>query len=51
MTIDYEKLYHLMFNRVTDALRELERGRVDTAKGLLVSAQQAAEEQYIESQE
>ena len=51
MQIDYEKLYHLMFNRVTDALRELERGRVDTAKGLLISAQQAAEEQYIESRE
>ena len=51
MQIDYEKLYHLMFNRVTDALRELERGRVDTAKELLISAQQAAEELYIESRE
>ena len=51
MQIDYEKLYHLMFNRVTDALRELERGRVDAAKELLISAQQTAEEQYIEPRE
>lgn len=51
MQIDYERLYHLVFNRVTDALRELERGRAEAAKELLVSAQQEAENLYVEAQE
>lgn len=49
MAADYEKLYFYLFNRITDALEELEKGRSETARLLLVSAQQAAEEMFVES--
>ena len=48
---DYQKLYTLLFNAVTDAVEELETLNVGRAKVRLVAAQQQAEEQYIESEE
>ena len=48
---DYEKLYHLLFNAITDALRKIETGDAETARFLLVRAQQQAEELYIETGE
>lgn len=48
MSTDYEKLYFYLFNRITDALEELEEGRAGTARSILVSAQQAAEEMFVE---
>lgn len=49
MSVDYEKLYFYLFNRITDALEELEKGRSELAREILVNAQQAAEEMYVES--
>lgn len=43
---DYEKLYHTMFNAVTDAERKLE-----TATIILRVAQQQCEDLYIEAKD
>ena len=43
----YAQLYHLLFNRITDAVRALDAGRSELARELLRQAQQAAEEQYV----
>ena len=48
---DYQKLYTLLFNAVTDAVEELEALNLGRAKERLVAAQRQAEEQYIESEE
>ena len=45
--MDYEKLYHLLFNAITDALEQMESQNCGDAKELLVAAQQKAEEIYI----
>ncbi|MBQ3355604.1 MAG: hypothetical protein IJG45_00630 [Oscillospiraceae bacterium] len=44
---DYEKLYHDLFNAITDALDAIEAGSILCAKSLLIRAQQAAEETYL----
>ena len=44
---DYEKLYFSLFNAVTDALKDMEQLNFGEAKTRLISAQQQAEEQYI----
>ena len=44
---DYEKMYHLLFNAVTDALEQIEQQNFGSAKDLLIAAQQQAEEIYI----
>lgn len=44
---DYEKMYHLLFNAITDALEQLEQQNFGSAKDLLIAAQQQAEEIYI----
>ena len=46
---DYQKLYTLLFNAVTDAVAELDAMNVGRAKTLLISAQQQAEETYVET--
>ena len=45
--LDYEKLYHLLFNAITDALETMESGELETARFLLIRAQQKAEELYL----
>ena len=45
---NYQRLYTLLFNAVTDALEELERLNVGSAKAMLIAAQQQAEELYLE---
>ena len=45
--MEYEKLYHLLFNAITDALEQMESQNYGDAKELLVAAQQKAEEIYI----
>ena len=45
--MNYEKLYHLLFNTITDALEQLEKQNYGTAKETLIAAQQEAEEIYI----
>ena len=44
---DYEKMYHLIFNAITDALEQIEQQNFGSAKDLLIAAQQQAEEIYI----
>ena len=44
---DYEKMYHLLFNAITDALEQIESQNCGNAKAQLISAQQKAEEIYI----
>jgi len=45
--VDYQKLYALMFNAATDALRALEQQNYGQTREILRSAQIAAEEQYL----
>ena len=45
---NYQKLYTLLFNAMTDALTELEQMNVGAAKAMLIAAQQQAEELYME---
>jgi len=45
--MDYEKLYHLLFNAITDAVEQMESQNYGDAKELLVATQQKAEEIYI----
>ncbi len=47
--MDYEKLYRILFNGITDALEAFERAGSLGAKEMLIKAQQAAEDYYIES--
>ena len=45
---DYRKAYYLLFNRITDALREFEGGMSQAAvRGILEQAQREAEELII----
>ena len=45
--MNYEKLYHLLFNAITDALEQMEQQNYGTAKETLITAQQEAEEIYM----
>ncbi len=47
--MNYEKMYHLLFNAITDALEQMEKQNLGSAKDLLTSAQQKTEEIYMES--
>ena len=44
---DYEKMYHLLFNAITDALTQLEAQNYGDVKDALIYAKQKAEEIYI----
>ena len=44
---DYQKMYTLLFNAITDALMQMEKQNYGSAKEILVSAQQRAEELYL----
>ena len=48
---DYKKMYLFLFNRVTDALEQLEKGQLPAAKDTLIREQQECEEFYIGSVE
>ncbi|MEF2907958.1 MAG: hypothetical protein U0O42_01835 [Oscillospiraceae bacterium] len=48
--MDYEKLYHLLFNAITDALKQMESQNFGTAKETLITAQQEAEELYMSAE-
>ena len=49
--MDAEARYHLLFNRITDAIEELDSLNVGRAKAILIRAQQEAEEGYLEEEE
>ena len=42
--MNYEKMYHLLFNAITDALEQMEKQNLGSAKDLLTTAQQKTEE-------
>ena len=48
---NYAKLYHLLFNAITDALEKIEGQNYGDAKDLLIAAQQKAEEIYITAED
>ena len=48
--MNYEKLYHLLFNAITDALEQMEKLNYGSAKDLLITAQQQAEEIYMSAE-
>lgn len=45
--MDYEKLYKILFNGMTDAVRAIEREDYNDARFALIRAQQDAEELFI----
>ena len=47
---DYEKMYHLLFNAITDALEQIEQQNFCSAKDLLIAAQQEAEDIYMSAE-
>lgn len=47
--MNYQPLYTLLFNAITDALTQLADGHVSAAQTTLILAQQAAEELYLSS--
>ncbi len=49
--IDYEKMYKLLFNAITDALNQLYNGCPAAAEKTLIQSQTAVEEIYINSDE
>jgi len=46
----FKKMYLLLFNRVTEAIKALEHGDTRSARMILIRAQQDAEELYMEGQ-
>ena len=46
--LDWEKLYHLLFSRITDALEQLERRNYGAAGEILRKVQLEAEESYLD---
>ena len=49
--MNYQKLYTLLFNGITDALEEMEKQNFGRAKEILIQSQQKSEEIYMEEQE
>ena len=47
----YKKMYFHLFNAVTDALAQMERQNFGAAAELLVQAQQACEEIYLDAED
>ena len=45
---NYQKMYTLLFNAITDAIDQIEQRNYGSAKDLLILAQQKAEACYIE---
>lgn len=49
--VEYKELYDLLFNGITDAIEQINKQNVGTAKDLLIRVQQEAEERYISEAE
>ncbi|NLA85676.1 MAG: hypothetical protein GX847_00005 [Clostridiales bacterium] len=49
--LNYEKLYRILFNGITDAIDTFEREGYENAREVLMKAQQAAEEYFISGEE
>ena len=46
--VNYQSLYTLLFNAITDAIDQIDRQNYGMAKELLIQAQQQSEEAYME---
>lgn len=47
----YKKMYCILFNAITDALKQMEQQNFGKAKELLVCAQLACEELYVSAED
>ena len=47
----YHDLYFMLFNRMTDAIRAIDRNAPNQAREILCRAQQDAEERYLNGAE
>ena len=47
---EYKKMYLLLFSAITDALEQMEKQNYGTAKDLLITAHQKAEEIYMSAE-
>ena len=47
----YKKMYMVLFNAITDAMRHIQRGHPDLAYECLRAAQCKTEEMYIEAED
>ena len=47
----YEKMYHILFNAVTDSLEEIRKMNFGTAARLLEEAQRRTEQVYMEAED
>jgi hypothetical protein len=45
----YRNMYYKLFNAITDAVNALEQDDTEQAREVLITAQQTAEELYIEA--
>ena len=48
---DFEAMYFQLFNAMTDILTQLEQQNYGQAKQFLITAQQQAEQQYLDAEE
>lgn len=48
---DYQKMYTMLFNAVTDAVESIQQHNAAMAEKLLIQAQQETEELYIRAEE
>ena len=48
--MNYQKMYTLLFNAITDALKQMESQNFGAAKETLITAQQEAEELYMSAE-
>ena len=48
--MEYKAMYFHLFNAITDAIEEIDRGYPLVARDLLAEAQRETEEQYMEAQ-
>ena len=49
--MEYDKLYYLLFNAITDAVELLRQGDAEEAEASLIRAQQTAEELFMEGED
>ena len=47
---NYQKMYLLLFNAITDSIESIEKLNIGSAKEKLIQAQQAAEELFMQGE-
>ena len=49
--VDYQKMYTILFNAITDAIENIQQRNYGNAEELLVRTQQETEELYIDAED